>query len=166
MPEAKDVLSLKRKLIVSSAIVVVGVIADQIVKWLAAVHLRGTPGYSYLGGLLRIEYAENTGAFLSLGASLSQEARTWIFIFGVVLILAFCLYSLVRQAHSWGAVVALACVISGGVGNLIDRVIRGSVIDYLYMSAGPLHTGVFNVADMAISFGLILMLWAQWGEKA
>jgi signal peptidase II len=166
MTEKNQSLSLKSKALVSSAIVFLNVVADQFVKLLAASYLRGKPGYSFLGGMLRIEYAENTGAFLSLGASLSQEARTWIFIFGVVVILAFCVYSLVRQAHNWWAVVALSCVIAGGVGNLIDRVIRGSVIDYLYMSAGPLHTGVFNVADMAISLGLVIMLWAQYGSDS
>ena len=60
------------------------------------------------------------------------------------------------------AIVALSSVISGGVGNLIDRIWRGSVIDFIYIGVGPLHTGVFNIADMAITGGLMLMLYEQY----
>ena len=56
----------------------------------------------------------------------------------------------------------LALVISGGIGNLIDRVTRGYVIDFIFMGIGPLHTGVFNIADIAITSGLIMMLYEQY----
>jgi len=59
--------------------------------------------------------------------------------------------------------VALAVIIAGGVGNLIDRLrFAGRVTDFLYLQAGPLHTGVFNVADMAITFGILWLVLA-WG---
>ncbi|MGZ7078065.1 MAG: signal peptidase II, partial [Thermoanaerobaculia bacterium] len=51
--------------------------------------------------------------------------------------------------------VAVAMIGGGGVGNLIDRLTRGGrVTDFLFMQIGPLHTGVFNVADMAITIGV------------
>lgn len=155
----------KQKMLVSAAIVAVSVVVDQWVKWLAAQNLRGRPGFEYFGGAVQFEYVENTGAFLSLGAQMSPEARTLFFVVGVLFILAFCVFSLVRTARSWMSVVALALVISGGIGNLIDRVSRGSVIDFVHMGLGPVRTGVFNVADVAISVGLVLMLWAQYREK-
>lgn len=164
---AETQVPLKKKLLVSSLIVVVSVVIDQITKLLAWNHLRGTPGHSYLGGIFRIEYAENTGAFLSLGAEMSEGARTAFFIVGVVLIIGFCVFWLVKSAHNWLAIVSLAAVISGGIGNLIDRVSRGSVIDFLFMGIGPLRTGVFNVADIAITGGLLAMLYEQYltGKK-
>ena len=65
--------------------------------------------------------------------------------------------------HSRSDEVALALILAGGVGNLIDRLrFVGRVTDFLYLSAGPLHTGVFNVADMAITLG-ILWLAVSWG---
>jgi signal peptidase II len=158
----KREVTLKSKLIVSSLIVVISVVVDQAVKLLAAQTLRGRPGLSYLGDTLRFEYAENSGAFLSLGANLDQNTRTLFFILGVVVIIGMCLVWLFRSAHTWMAIIALSAVISGGIGNLIDRVWRGSVIDFIYVGFGPLHTGVFNVADMAITGGLLVMLWDQY----
>lgn len=157
----------KKKLLVSSLVVLVSVVLDQLTKLLAWNNLRGTPGHSYLGGIFRLEYAENTGAFLSLGAEMSEGARTAFFVVGVVLIIGFCVYWLVKSAHNWLAIISLAAVISGGIGNLIDRVSRGSVIDFLFMGIGPLRTGVFNVADIAITGGLIAMLFEQYltGKK-
>jgi signal peptidase II len=161
MAEAQGV-PLKKKLLVSSLIVLVSVVLDQLTKLLAFQNLRGHPGYSYLGGIFRLEYAENTGAFLSLGADMSEGARTAFFVVGVAFIIGLCLVWLVKSADNWLAVASLAAVISGGIGNLIDRVSRGSVIDFLFMGIGPLRTGVFNVADIAITGGLIVMLYEQY----
>jgi len=158
----RAVASQKQKLLVSAAIVIVSVMLDQITKRLAFQNLRGQPGYSYFGGLFRLEYAENTGAFLSLGAEMSEGARTAFFVVGVVVIIGFCVVWLVKSANNWLAVISLAAVISGGVGNLIDRVTRGSVIDFLFMGIGPVRTGVFNIADIAITSGLIAMLYEQY----
>lgn len=164
---AETTVPLKKKVLVSSIIVFVSVALDQLTKLMAWNNLRGTAGHSFLGGIFRIEYAENSGAFLSLGADMSDTARTAFFIVGVVAIIAFCVYWLVKSANNWLAVVSLAAVISGGIGNLIDRVSRGSVIDFLFMGIGPVRTGVFNVADIAITGGLIAMLYEQYltGKK-
>ncbi len=56
-------------------------------------------------------------------------------------------------------VVASLMIIGGGIGNLIDRIMRdGRVTDFIYLEAGPLHTGIFNVADMAITIGVMWLL--------
>lgn len=156
------VLNQKTKLIVSTLIVVDSVVIDQAVKQVAARTLRGQPGISFFGDTLRFEYAENTGAFLSLGAQLDQGTRTLFFVLGVMVIIGFCVTWLWKSANTWLAVISLSSVISGGVGNLIDRVWRGAVIDFIYLGVGPVHTGVFNVADMAITGGLALMLYDQY----
>jgi signal peptidase II len=155
-------IPLKPKLLLSAAIIVISVLLDQAVKLLAANSLKGRPGLSYLGDTVRLEYAENTGAFLSLGAQLDQGTRTLLFVLGVMVIIGFCVVWLVKSAHTWLTIAALAAVISGGIGNLIDRVWRGSVIDFIYMGIGPVHTGVFNVADIAITGGLLVMLYDQY----
>lgn len=161
MDELKRV-PMRQKLLVSALIVLVSVALDQFTKLLAWNNLRGQPGYSWMDGIFRLEYAENTGAFLSLGADMSDGARTIFFVVGVVIIIGFCVFWLVKSAHNWLAVISLAAVISGGIGNLIDRVSRGAVIDFLFMGIGPLRTGVFNVADIAITGGLIAMLIEQY----
>lgn len=154
----------KSNLIYSGVLIAVLVVVDQIVKYIAYQTLRGQPTYSYLGGVVQIEYAENRGAFLSLGANLSDEARFWVFVIFVLGILCVCIYSLFNSASHRLMALSYALVIAGGVGNLIDRVSRGSVIDYIHMGFGSLRTGVFNIADVAISLGLILLIYLQFTE--
>jgi signal peptidase II len=114
-----------------------------------------TPG-QYLGGHLTLVHTENSGAFLSLGADLPPLARTLIFSGFVTLILAALIVSLVTGSIRRSSdVVASLMIIAGGIGNLIDRILRdGRVTDFIYLEAGPLHTGIFNVADITITLGV------------
>jgi signal peptidase II len=152
----------KKNLVTATILVVSLIVLDQIVKVLARAYLSGQRGYSYLGGMVQIEYAENRGAFLSLGATLSDSARSALFIFGASAMLIFCCYWLWKTAEQKLSMFAFALVIAGGVGNLIDRIFRGSVTDYIHMGIGPLRTGVFNVADVAISLGFVFLLFLQY----
>jgi signal peptidase II len=157
----------KKNLGIAAALTVFLVIIDQWVKVLALHGLRGQPGYSYFGNFVKIEYAENRGAFLSLGANLSDEMRTWIFVVGVCAILLFCIYSLWQSRAALWPTISFALVISGGIGNLIDRVRQGYVIDYIHMGfSGFFRTGVFNIADVAISGGLLLLVYFQYRQPA
>lgn len=61
--------------------------------------------------------------------------------------------------------IPFAMVMGGAIGNLIDRIARGYVIDYLDFYIGPYHWPAFNVADSAISIGVFLLLWFIWKEE-
>lgn len=145
---------------------VIGVVVigfDQATKSLAQRSLAGEPPRLYLGGAVRLEYAENVGSFLSLGASLPAETRFWIFtVFSTALVAGLALYALAASADTPLLVyLGIALVIAGGVGNLIDRLThQGRVVDFMQLRAGPLHTGVFNVADVALMVGIGLVLLA------
>jgi len=156
----------KRNIVLAILVTILLVVVDQVVKVIAARGLRGQPGFSYLGNFITFEYAENRGAFLSLGAQLSETGRFWIFVIGVFFILGFCIWSLVKSLRHTPSVIALALVIAGGVGNLIDRVVQGYVVDYVHMGLFGLRTGVFNVADVAISGGLLLLVALQYSPGA
>ena len=146
------------------ALIVATLAIDQTTKIAARAKLRGAPPRHY--GVLTLVYAENTGAFLSLGASLPRMARRIIFDGLVAVGLGVAVWVLFTgRVHGGGDDVALALIIAGGLGNLIDRFLfDGRVTDFLYLRAGPLHTGVFNVADMAIT-GAVLWLALAWMFK-
>lgn len=134
---------------------------DQATKSAAQQYLSGQEPVSFFSGLLRFEYAENPGAFLSLGANLDPEMRTQIFttFIGLFLIclLVYVLYGIIKQPVL--VTLALTFYLAGGLGNLIDRVMNdGHVIDFMVMRVGGLHTGIFNVADMLIMLGVGLLL--------
>lgn len=134
---------------------------DQWTKSLATEHLRQGPAMSFFGDTLRIQYAENPGAFLGAGSQLAPAARFAILVVVNAVFLAL-IASLVVFKRPAGRAQHLAVVLllAGGIGNLIDRLFHGGlVIDFLNVGIGPLRTGIFNVADMAImaGFGILIL---------
>jgi len=112
-------------------------------------------------------HTENTGAFLSIGAEMPEIVRTIVFGGFVSVMLVMFTIAVVRGSITkTGDTVAAAMIIGGGFGNLIDRMLRtGHVTDFLYMELGPLHTGVFNVADMAITAGVLWLIVTMRSKK-
>jgi signal peptidase II len=141
---------------------------DQATKLLAKQTLATAPVQEYAGGLFRFVYAENPGAFLSLGATLPDAARFWIFVVAAALLLGGVGVFALRfsQRTPLLLVIALALVMGGGLGNLIDRIVNnGHVIDFMQIGISRLHTGIFNVADMAIMTGVAMTLFATLQSK-
>jgi signal peptidase II len=128
---------------------------DQATKSLATQSLRDSDACSFFAGTLRLEYALNPGGFLSLGSNLPDYVRPWFFVGCNVCLMLVIFAFLIRQRNlDWKLFVAVSYILAGGIGNLIDRVSNnGLVTDFLNVGIGPLRTGVFNVADMAVMFG-------------
>ena len=105
---------------------------------------------------------ENTGAAMSLGSKLSPILKflilkilPLIFMTGLFGFLIFNLkLSKIQQ-------IAFACIIGGGIGNLIDRFKFNSVTDFLFIEIGPFKTGIFNTADVSIFLGVIFILFTS-----
>jgi signal peptidase II len=112
---------------------------------------------------IRLSYAENAGAFLSLGEGLPRQARFWIFLLFPAMALSGLLVVALRH-HLPGRleVVALSLLVAGGMGNMVDRLLYGVVRDFLNVGIGSLRTGVFNVADVSIMVGATLLLLARF----
>jgi len=143
-----------------SLIILSCIVIDQVSKFVAKQYLQSGEYYSYLGDTFRLQYAENSGAFLGLGATFPTPWRHLIFTVLVgVFLLALLVYLLRGSGLTWFTAICLSLVCAGGLSNLIDRIVYdGHVVDFLNVGIGPLRTGIFNVADMAITFGALLML--------
>ncbi|MCA9872683.1 MAG: signal peptidase II [Ardenticatenaceae bacterium] len=154
------------KLLLVGLILVVSIGLDQLSKSIARQQLAGLPMASYLGDLFRLQYIENSGAFLGLGAGLPASARFWIMIvFVSTAVIAMLIYVLRARDMSVLGVVGWTLVISGGLGNLIDRILYGgAVVDFLNLGLGRLRTGIFNVADVAVMLGLGVVILDQFLE--
>jgi signal peptidase II len=140
------------------AVVVSTIGCDQASKHAASVYLVDGARRSYLGDSIRLEYSENAGAFLSLGANLPEWARTALFSVGTALLLAGCVVAAASGALTPIALLGLWLLFAGGLSNLFDRVMHGRVVDFLNVGIGPVRTGIFNVADMAILLGVALLI--------
>src|SRR5262245_58041059 len=137
---------------------------DRATKRLASARLAGTHMRSYLADTVRLVYAENTGAFLSLGAGWPEWARRGLLgSLVAVSLLAIASYAW-RQRGRAAVDLGLCLILAGGASNLFDRVAWGHVVDFMVLRAGPLQTGVFNLADAAITLGVALVLLGGRGS--
>jgi signal peptidase II len=135
---------------------------DHASKQLALSSLADAGSVSLAGDTLRLQLASNTGGFLSLGAGLPDGLREILFI-GLVplLLLALCAYYLRSADASIPLRVALGLVAGGGLANWVDRMLHdGAVTDFINLGVGPLRTGIFNVADVAVVAGAGLLIWS------
>jgi signal peptidase II len=139
---------------------------DQVTKHIAASTLSEVPSRSFLADTFRLEYAENTGAFLGLGADWPRPARTAVFGVGNGVVLVALAVVALRRRWPGKALVGVALFVAGGASNLLDRITYGMVIDFMNVGVGSLRTGIFNVADMAIMLGAgILVLEGYRSER-
>ena len=131
---------------------------DQATKFVAKRYLQPDALFSFACDTFRLQYAENTGAFLSLGASLPDPWRHLVFTVLVgIFLFGLLAYILLSRELTPFSISCLSFICAGGLSNLIDRIAYGGrVVDFLNMGIGPLRTGIFNVADMAITFGALL----------
>lgn len=150
-----------------AAWIVGGVALDQLTKIVALAVLVQGEAHRYLGGMVHIQLVENHGAFLGLGSNLPESVRQAIFLVGVSLLLVGLVswIFLSKKADSQTRMV-MSWIAAGGIGNLIDRVLLdGGVTDFLNLGIGSLRTGIFNVADMYITFALAYVVWQSFRKS-
>jgi signal peptidase II len=142
---------------------------DQYTKSIATESLSGAPPISLLGDVVRIQYVQNPGGFLGLGDQLPEPIAFWVFtIFAGLLVSGLLAVLLLRRNMDRLSFLSLGLIAAGGVGNLIDRVLHdGLVTDFINLGIGPLRTGIFNVADVAIAGGALALalLSSQASER-
>lgn len=108
---------------------------------------------------------ENTGAFLGLGSELGS-LRPLVMIWVPSLVLLGLLgYIMMEKTMPKNQRYILALIAGGGFGNLIDRIRFGSVTDFLHLDFALFQTGIFNVADLLITTGMVVLLWISFRAK-
>jgi signal peptidase II len=137
---------------------------DQWSKQQATLHLAYREPIRVVGELVRLTYARNSGIAFSLFAG--RGLPLWVFSL-VAAIAVVVLFS--RHVRlSLGRQLALACILGGAIGNLIDRVSTGLVVDFILLSWGRHEFPVFNVADVAVTCGVSLfaLTWTRDDDPA
>ena len=156
-----------RRAALLGTILVCCVSCDQATKSVATAGLAGRPPISFLGDTIRLSYAENSGGFLSIGAGLPLAIRAWLFgVLSLAALVALVAVTFRSRSIDRVQLVAVSLFVAGGIGNVIDRAIYGVVRDFLNVGIGPLRTGIFNVADFAITVACVLLVIRVWTERA
>src|SRR5262245_37783693 len=146
------------RIIVILLIITINIGCDQFSKKIVKQSVLPYQTIHVLSDHLTVTRVENSGAFLSAGDSMSKVSKqiflTLIPIIAMLLGLAY----LFLKPVSKNMLIGLCFVIGGGVGNLFDRLLYGSVTDFLFIKFGIFQTGVFNMADVSIMTGIFIIL--------
>ena len=136
-----------------AAIIIGSVALDQLTKWLAVVYLQGEPSFPIWQDVLHFTFVKNKGAAFGM---LSEHR--WVFmILSTVTIVGLSIY-LFRFSKKNNKIIniCLAMIIGGGIGNMIDRILLGYVIDFIDFTL--INFAVFNVADSFVTVGAFLLM--------
>ena len=136
---------------------------DRVTKLIAQANLLGRGTVEVVGQVFILHYAENAGAFLSMGSRLGDSARFVVLALVPAIMLlggTVYLYRRVDLSRAW--FYTWGCILGGGFANVWDRLLNdGRVIDFMNFGIGNLRTGILNVADLSITFGVIVLLFTE-----
>jgi len=144
-------------LLLSVATVVLAL--DQLTKRWAVENLARHDPVEILGPLLRFTYTRNSGVAFGLGAGLPFP----YYLFSIIAVVAILYLFLRRAEHPFSRQLSLALILGGAIGNLVDRLATGEVVDFIEIGWGRWHWPVFNIADTAVTIGVVLfgLTWSR-----
>lgn len=133
----------------------VSVFLDQISKYLVVIYMDLYQSVDVIPGILRFTYIQNDGAAFG-----SMDDARWVFmLLSTVMIIAIVAYIVVKRPKDKLMIASLILITSGGIGNMIDRVRLGYVIDFIDFCAFPkIWMWVFNIADACVCVGAGMMI--------
>jgi signal peptidase II len=147
------------------ALVLAGVVTlvgcDHATKYAAKAELEGQPPRVLIASVLDLRYTENTDVAFSLLRWIPEGVRApLLVVFGAVATVA--LIVLLRRSTTWLARAGVAFLLAGALGNYLDRLFRGYVVDFIHVH----HWPVFNVADICVAIGIALFYWTSRPRSA
>lgn len=140
------------------ALVVIAI--DQVAKVLATAHLDPSRPIELVGSLLRLVPAENSGGIFGL---FPGSSPLFALLSATALVLLALAYE--RAPDRLLLTVGYGALIGGALGNLLDRISHGAVLDFIDLGLGDLRIPLFNLADLAISLGVLALLLASWPRR-
>ncbi|MDG1315145.1 MAG: signal peptidase II [Flavobacteriaceae bacterium] len=156
----------KRTLLIL-VLVILNIGLDQFSKF--QVRERVVPGSrtEIIGKQLQLMNVENSGAFLSMGSNSNPTVKLIFLLIVPVIVLGIVLYYVITdKTLDKKSIIGFSCIAGGGIANVYDRLLYGSVTDFLYMDfGGVFKTGVFNTADMSVTSGMILLLMSSFIKR-
>ena len=137
------------------------VAADRMTKIYIQTHFSAWDSVSVIPGFFRIVHAENPGAAFGILADHDGPLRALILIGVSSVVLLFVVFSLISRTSAFTSMAArlgLALILGGAVGNLYDRIVHGTVTDFIEVYYGAWSFPAFNIADSAITVGSVFLL--------
>lgn len=145
-------------------LIVANIAIDQISKAIIRAEVAYNEIIPIIGDTFILTKVENKGAFLGMGSDLSDTSRLIFLLILPVLVLGYVIYYILKnKSLDRLSLIAFCCIVGGGIANVFDRIVYGQVTDFFHIDLGGMfRTGIFNVADMSVTFGMILLLIASF----
>lgn len=136
-------------------IVLISVILDQLTKYLAVIYLKPIPSRTIplISGIFHLTYVENTGAAFSM----FQGKRLFFLVVTTIAAIVIIYYMITMKNERKLFQTSLAMILGGAIGNLIDRLLHGYVVDFFDFRA--INFAIFNVADCFVTVGSIFLFY-------
>lgn len=155
-------MKLSRRSIFIWIIIVFNIAIDQISKvWVRA---NVTSEKELIGNYFTLHNVENSGAFLGMGSELNPTIKLFVLLILPVVVLGFVLrYIFKDKTIDKLSLIGFSCILGGGIANIYDRIRYGSVTDFFHIDLGGVfRTGIFNIADLSVTTGMIMILSASF----
>ena len=158
----KKLKYIRRGLLSAIVIILITIFLDQTTKYIAFVSLKDGSTINIIDNFFQLNFVQNSGAAWGI----LQNQRNFFIVLTALVIIGLASYVKLNKKLTKKSVTAIALVIGGAVGNLIDRVKMGYVIDFLDFKFGDFYDfPVFNVADVCIVVGTFLMAYLLLTDK-
>ena len=166
-------MKLSKRSIFIALVIILTIAVDQISKVIvrANIGLRTeiNPGerIPLIGEAFIMMNVENEGAFLGMGSELNETLRVILLLILPILVLGFVLRHILKDKSldNW-SLFAFSSIIGGGIANVFDRIAFGKVTDFLFIDLGGVFkTGIFNLADLSVTTGMIILVIASFKKK-
>ena len=147
-------------------LIVFNIAADQVSKALVRAKMLFYPEngdravIDVIGSYFQLLWVENKGAFLGMGSDMNEVLRVILLLILPTIVLLYVIYYIIKNKDlSRLNLVAFCCIIGGGIANVYDRIFLGSVTDFFFINLGGIFkTGIFNMADLSVTTGMIILL--------
>ncbi|MFD2915643.1 signal peptidase II [Psychroserpens luteus] len=142
-------------------LIILNIAIDQISKIIVRDSIDPSERINVIGDFFQMMNVENTGAFLGMGSDMNPTLKLIFLLILPVGVLGYLIYyTITNKMLDKVSIVALSCIAGGGISNVFDRIAFGSVTDFFYLHINDtLRTGIFNVADMSVTFGMLTLLF-------
>tara|TARA_R110002049_G_scaffold309311_1_gene521149 strand:- start:5279 stop:5773 length:495 start_codon:yes stop_codon:yes gene_type:complete len=148
-------------------VIILTITADQISKIWIRINVEAGSQSSIIGNYFTLHNVENEGAFLGMGSDLNPTLRLILLLILPIVVLGFVLRYIFKDKSldNW-SLFAFASIIGGGLGNVYDRIVYGSVTDFWHIDLGGVfRTGIFNMADLSVTTGMIILVFVSFRKK-
>jgi signal peptidase II len=144
-----------------TALIIFNIAIDQVSKVLVRANFEYGEIKTLIGDSLIMQYVENKGAFLGMGSDMNDTLRLIFLLILPTLVLGYLIYYIItNKTIDKLSTIALSCIAGGGIANVFDRIVFGKVTDFFFIDLGGIFkTGIFNVADMSVTFGMIVLVY-------